>query len=258
MDNAPPLENENEEMFDYVQLEGGLFDEVSFHQLANGENRQQQLFHFNVQKITNKASFSCVRVILLFFFYYIENHSLTSFLTKLIIFLLVHEASVIVNFTLMKIYLIYKHYSIPNSYEFPSGTLVINTLNNFIFFVWFIYGNICILTDRQGVEDSLNNNVLTTYYITVLILFGFFIFSKLIFYVIFFISFCPCITYMFWSDLREEYNTAQRAKQLQENLKKITYEEYSNANGTESNICIICTEDFKMKDVVIELPCNNM
>jgi len=36
-----------------------------------------------------------------------------------------------------------------------------------------------------------------TYVVTILILTGYFIYSKVIFYLVFFITFCPCILYVF-------------------------------------------------------------
>ena len=55
-------------------------------------------------KFTLSASFSCLRLSLLYLFYFIENYKLTPYLENLIVFLLVYEAMVIANFVAMKTY----------------------------------------------------------------------------------------------------------------------------------------------------------
>lgn len=69
-----------------------------------------------------------------------------------------------------------------------------------------------ILSDQKGVEDSLITNLMLTYYVTILILLGFFVFSKVIFYILFFVFFCPCISVILCSEIHEEYKNARRAK----------------------------------------------
>ena len=65
--------------------------------------------------------------------------------------------------------------------------------------------------EKDGVDESLRNNKMVTYYVTILVLLGFFIFSKLIFYIIFFVCFCPCITYVLCIDLHRSYQIRSRA-----------------------------------------------
>ena len=69
-----------------------------------------------------------------------------------------------------------------------------------------------ILSDQKGVEESLAANLMLTYYVTILILLGFFVFSKVIFYILFFIFFCPCISVILCSEIHEEYKNNRRAK----------------------------------------------
>ena len=69
-----------------------------------------------------------------------------------------------------------------------------------------------ILSDQNGVEESLVKNIMLTYYITILILLGFFVFSKVIFYILFLVFFCPCISVMFCSEIHQKYQTSRRAK----------------------------------------------
>ena len=59
-------------------------------------------------KFTLSASFSCLRLSLLYLFYFIENYKLTPYLENLIVFLLVYETMVIANFVAMKTYLMIK------------------------------------------------------------------------------------------------------------------------------------------------------
>ena len=185
-------------------------------------------------KLTLSASFSCLRLSLLYLFYFIENYKLTPYLENLIVFLLVYEAMVIANFVAMKTYLMIKRMFNPLSLEFPTLCLYIYTFNEMILFTWFIYGCYCIMIDTKGVEQSLRVNPLMMYYITVLILFGFFIFSKAIFYLIFFICFCPCIAYAYVSDLYTDYERTRQAAKVQEELVEIDYEDYSKDKAKEN------------------------
>lgn len=114
----------------------------------------------------------------------------------------------------------------------------------------------CILSDRNGVESSLINNKMLTYYITVLILLGFFIYSKIIFYIIFFVSFCPCITYILCVDIHQEYQNSRRINRLFEELKEESYDSFVKRAGFELDMCIICTTEFMSKERVISLPCS--
>jgi len=71
------------------------------------------------------------------------------------------------------------------------------------------------------------------------------------------IIFCPWISYVLFSDIRDEYKQVQKAKKLQEQLNDISYEEYVTKNGNEVDMCIICTDSFNNNDRVIQLSCNN-
>jgi hypothetical protein len=71
-----------------------------------------------------------------------------------------------------------------------------------------------IISDKKGVEQSLEENLMLTYYITILILLGFFVFSKFIFYILFFLFFCPCATYALVIEINEEYQINLRKKVL--------------------------------------------
>ena len=253
----------NQGLFDYVPLENGIFqdDFDDDYILGNNEENNEMIIlqrnHRRANKIENKAGFATFRLLILYCLYLCTPNPLTEFISNLILFLLVHEFLVISNCIGMRIYLGIKHRYNPHNIEFPSLCLLIDSLNTLFFFTWFLYGNYEILFDKNGVEESLQKNILVTYYITILILFGFFIFAKIIFYLVFIIIFCPCISYVLFSDIREEYKQAQKAKKLQEQLIDISYEDYLKKNGSEADMCIICTDSFKNNDRVIELSCNN-
>jgi hypothetical protein len=95
-----------------------------------------------------------------------------------------------------------------------------------------------------------------TYYVTVLILLGFFIYSKIIFYIIFFVSFCPCITYILCVDIHQEYQNSRRINRIFEELKEENYDLFVKKTGFDLDMCIICTNEFMYKDKVISLPCS--
>ena len=95
-----------------------------------------------------------------------------------------------------------------------------------------------------------------TYYITVLILLGFFIYSKLIFYIIFFVSFCPCITYVLCFDIQQDFQHTRRISRIQRNLKEEVYEEYAKKNQITLDCCSICTLEYNNRDSIIVLPCD--
>ena len=222
----------NQGLFDYVPLENGIFqdDFDDDYILGNNEENNEMIIlqrnHRRANKIENKAGFATFRLLILYCLYLCTPNPLTEFISNLILFLLVHEFLVISNCIGMRIYLGIKHRYNPHNIEFPSLCLLVDSLNTLIFFTWFLYGNYEILFDKNGVEESLQKNILVTYYITILILFGFFIFAKIIFYLVFIIIFCPCISYVLFSDIREEYKQAQKAKKLQEQLIDISYEDY--------------------------------
>lgn len=147
-----------------------------------------------------------------------------------------------------------------------------------------------ILSDQKGVETSLVTNLMLTYYVTILILLGFFVFSKVIFYILFFIFFCPCISVMLCSEIHEEYKNNRRAKVnrfifflcnyfnqfllfnciilfvlfktfYHKKLKTLLVEEnycvVEKRLGVNLESCCICSNDYQNDDKVITLPCNN-
>lgn len=132
--------------------------EVNFSQ----EQRQKALLY---KKLKSKCILSLVRTGVILFFYIIQVEPLTQFLSSIISFLLIHEVSTIVNF-----FIIFSQRSISrmfNSNSFNNSSFkfcnIVNTLNNFVLFIWFLYGNFMILTDKTGLEESLSSKLFTNF-----------------------------------------------------------------------------------------------
>lgn len=146
------------DILEYIDLNSD--DNINSNQsplVFNGNYRSRTLVH----KMKIKSIISVIRVILIIFFYLIDGNALSLFLTKLIGLLLVHETCVIGNFC----FLIMKNFtnrmiSGNNMTQPPRVCFMLDIINNFIFFFWFVYGNILILADKKDVEDSLISNFL--------------------------------------------------------------------------------------------------
>ncbi len=124
------------------------------------EQRQRALLY---KKLKSKCICSLVRTGIILFIYIIQVEPLTQFLSSIISFLLIHEVSTIVNF-----FIIFSQRSISrmfNSNSFNNSSFkfcnIVNTLNNFVLFIWFLYGNFMILTDKIGLEESLSSKLFT-------------------------------------------------------------------------------------------------
>jgi hypothetical protein len=97
-------------------------------------------FQKNCEKIYKKISYSILRLIFLFLFFYLDNFYIGEYLKNLIDFLLIHESLVITNFLILKGYLFYENYL--NFYNFNFNVNVNlnhNNNNNSI----SIFPNIC-------------------------------------------------------------------------------------------------------------------
>lgn len=251
INNNIQLQNEGD-IFQYIEIE----DEIFGFNYEHNANENTTSFIYNKNKVTSKASFALFRLFVLYVIFKLEDKPLTPFLHKLVLFLLIHECLALANLLAMRAYIFISRWLFNPLIRFPSIFLLFNSFNNMIFFTWFSYGNISILTDRKGVEESLKHNLLMTYYITILLLLGFFIFAKFIFYIIFFVSFCPCITYVMYTDIRDDIERRERQKRVEETMKAVYYEDYIKEFGKENDICVICNDSFKAKDKVICLPCS--
>lgn len=251
--------NDNTDIFSYFRLgESNIFGNDPEPEFNGRRTRERQIAENkeNERKITYKLELSITRLIFLLVIYILQTHPLTLFLIHLISFLLISEALVISNYFLMKLAIGINELRHREEPYFPKFCLIFDLMNDLIFFTWFIYGNICLLTDKKGVEESLRYNSMLTYYLTILVLLGYFIFAKIIFYILFFITFSPCLLYVLIKDLHKEYVLAQKAKKIRESLEPISYEKYIREHGNENDMCVICIEYFKNEDKIVMLPCS--
>lgn len=202
------LDFQSLDALEYVNIEPDFLQD-SQTSLLNQEIRRQNMIHLS--KLKYKAALSILRVFCIILFYFIDAKPLSTFLYSMISFLFVHEIIVLMNFFISYSSLILSRlFSIragPVSNNIPKVSYFLDMIANFLFFAWFIFGNVCILTNKEDVDSSLQSktiiviirvleNKVLTYYIIMLVLLGYFIYSRLIFYAVFFIAFCPCIMYV--------------------------------------------------------------
>ena len=248
---------ENDPNMNYVQIIDNFLNDNNNINLNNNNNNNNinNQFAINLQyenKIFSYSFYAFCRLILLFFCYLFSKSPFNSFLSKLVVFLLIHEALAITNFILMSVYLKM------NNNIFPEICLLFNTLNRMIFFVWFLYGNLLLIFDENEINSSIKNNALITYYIIMLILIGYFMFADYLFLIILLILFFPCIIYILFNYVKERQKLLENVKKINSMLKEKNYEEYSKEYGKDyMDICVICSENFKNGDKIIVLPCNN-
>lgn len=89
---------------------------------------------------------------------------------------------------------------------------IIDYSANIIFFLWFMFANYKFLWVKDDVEGSLDTNTFLTYYITLLILIGYFCYSRLIFTLIFVVIFGPCILFVMIDKYLKEKQRENRAQ----------------------------------------------
>lgn len=262
-----------------------LFDEQYNHNLSP----QQRAFKIMENRISLEASFSFLRLCILYLLLFLENFHMNTYIQNLVILLLVYEGIIISNYLLMKAYLFImprlrrgnrrgeerrnnnfnndnqdnQEYSQMNNNQsnnsnihFPVVCIYADNIAYTYFFLWFIYGLYEIIYDAELATQSLINNPLVTYYVTVVILFGFFFYAKFIFYLLFFIIFGPCLIYWLAKDCYDNYERSKRREKVLEEFVEEVYEEYIKRcpEGLES--CPICMEEYKPKDIVIALKCD--
>ena len=83
--------------------------------------------------------------------------------------------------------------------------------------------------------------------------------SIIIFLLIMLIFFYPCFSYFIYISYCNIYNKIITNHKLAKQLKSITFKEYlmnTKEKIDDVGICIICTEEFKKNDSVINLKCN--
>jgi hypothetical protein len=215
-------------------------------------------------KLSIKTLFSCIRLSLLYGCYEMEKRKISSYLlSNLIFFLLIHESLVISNFIAMKGYfllqfIVFNRNNNNRVSKFPTIIIIIDVITNFIFFIWFLYGCFSIMCLPDIIEFTLEKNPLLMYLITIIILCGFFIYSRLMFLLILIVCFYPVITYYLIKNYIARYNLLLSKFKVQKELIEITYEQFllNNIDKKDVDICIICTENFESKDKIVQLKCN--
>lgn len=239
-------------------MEGGLVNNeaTQIQREIQMLRRQNQIAEY---KIKNKAFLSCIRIGLLYFCYYLSDYKLTDYTRNLVIYLLIFEALLISNYITMKLYLTILKIFSPNSISFPTLCIYVDLAAVLIFFSWFLYSVYEIFYNSNELSEGFSQNPYMMYYLIMLMLYGFFTFSGIIFFSLFFICLCPCISYTAIRTRINEYREEKKRKKLVEDLVGIKFEDYKKTSKDKfQSSCVICTDDFKDKDIVIMLKCNRM
>lgn len=266
------MENNNPELYNSFIMSVGFNDpgeELLPHENQGGNLNQDErrrvnllLFQLVESSFTISALISCIQLGLLYFCYYLGNYKLTNFLENLVIFFLVYETINLSNYLASKAYIFLHKIFEPNTdMEFPPMFIYVYNMNKLTQFCWFLYGCYGIMFDPINLEKSLRINPYMTYYLTILILFGFYKFSALIFTMLFFICFCPCIAFWKLSNYYNEIKAERRKQKIQENIKDIEYKEYYKhlSEHNKSNfepVCSICGNELHDEDMVCGLSCH--
>lgn len=161
-----------------------------------------------------RTSFCLFRVLFLILFFILDEYKVNNFLEPLITLLVIHEILIIINFIIYFFLRIIQRVSDSNNPLDSSLDLIsikklveiIDLVGNILFFCWFIWGNYKFMWLKDGVLFSLQQNKYLTYYITLLVLCGYFIYSRVIFTIIFLIIFGPCILFI----ILDDYLTKER------------------------------------------------
>ena len=218
----------------------------------NKEKEDQIVYH---------GIFSFFRLLSLFLVLSIEHFEITIFLYNLIAFLIIIDSFTIANVLAMKVYLFFKRLLNPLTIEFPTVCIYVNYLCNTLHCTWFLYALYEITFDYYGLQLSLRKNSIMTYYIVILLMMCSVIFYECLFFLFFLVLLCPCLTYVYVSDFYEDYKRTKIALKVQETLTVDNYEDYvrkEKEKGKEpETMCVICTEEYKKKDKVIQLKCND-
>ena len=226
------------------------------------------------KKILLRTSFSLMRVIFLMFAFAMDGYFINSSIEPLVMMLVIHETIVMLNFAAFAYSIIIsRRIEIPleqnqeNNIDMSQFTSLtpgeikrtvekVDFTANIIFFLWFLYGNYVFLFQKDALAFTIDSNRYLAYYLTTLLLLGYFIYSRLIFAIIFFVIFLPCILFVFIDDYLEQEREKNRIIKVKESLEQESYEDYKKRHKLEVDACIICTEAFKPEDKVSGLRCN--
>jgi hypothetical protein len=150
------LDFQSLDALEYVNIEPDFFQDNQT-SLLNQEIRRQNMMHLS--KLKYKAALSVLRLICIIVFYFIDGKPLSSFLYSMISFLVVHEIIVLMNFFISySSFILSRIFSIragPVSNNIPKVSYFLDMVANFLFFTWFVFGNVCILSNKEDVDSSL-------------------------------------------------------------------------------------------------------
>lgn len=157
------IDFDDEEINDFNNLNNNNDNTTSLLGGININSQSSNRFSNNllISKMRIKTLLAFLRVALIMFFYILDNAKLSSFLFGVLALLIIHEVLVIGNYSFVYFsYYINRMFNLPNNnnnnnYQIPKICYYIDILNNFLFFSWFVYGNIMILCDKKGIEESL-------------------------------------------------------------------------------------------------------
>lgn len=213
------------------------------------------------EQILYQGIFSFFRLLSIFAVLSFEHFEITIFLYNFIVFLIIIDSFTLANVIAMKVYLFFKRLLNPLTLEFPTVCIYVDILCKTLHCIWFIYALYEITFDYNGLQLSLRKNPVMTYFIVFLLMICSVIFHESLFFLLFLLLLCPCLTYVYVSDFYEDYKRTKIALKMQETLTVDSYEDYvkkERQRGKEAEtMCVICTEEYKNKDKVIQLKCND-
>lgn len=150
-----------------------------------------------------------IRLIFFFICLSFDNFVINNSIESIVFVLIIHEILILINFITFLMSVFIKRRNIENNFNDQRiNTNIVNhdflrkivkysdIFCNILFFIWFLYGNYQFMLQKDIIINSIQENKFLTYYITILILVGYFLYSRLIFLIIFAVIFGPCILFV--------------------------------------------------------------
>lgn len=97
---------------------------------AWNNNRTRMANSYLSNKIKMKAALAMIRLVMLYFFFYMDNFKITPFLRNLIGFLLIHEALVITNSLIVYMHQVINTFLFRGEMNIPSFCAYLDIFNN--------------------------------------------------------------------------------------------------------------------------------
>lgn len=167
-----------------------------------------------------RSTMCLIRMIFFFICLSFDNFVINNSIENIVLLLIFHEILILINFITYLTSVFIKRRNNENNVNNLSNLNNENAINsniynpdylrkivkysdffcNFLFFFWFLYGNYQFMFQKDIIIESIQENKFITYYITILILIGYFLYSRLIFVIIFSIIFGPCILFVLFDN----------------------------------------------------------